>query len=205
MLFILTGDVQTGKTRWLESLIVSLESRGISSQGMIAPGVWRSGSDQSAIHEYVDANGFEKLGIDNVLLPQHERIAFARRRDIALSEGMLDPNAQSEKEKLLWHIDENAISRVNDHLASLPNFNCSKPNLLVIDELGRLELLRNGGLTEALRLLEQGPCKAFPHALVIVRAALLDKATARFPLWGEPLLIYPNDECAQKVIDAFFD
>ena len=203
MLFILTGDIQTGKTRWLETLVDSLESGSTPVLGVLAPGVWRSGDEPDAVREHVDANGFEKLGIDNVLLPQHERIPFARRRDIAEAEGLLDPDAQSEKAQLFWHIDEKALVRVNDHLAALPDSGTGKPGLLVIDELGRLEFLRGGGLTEALRLLDKGPTEAFPHALVIVREALLDEARNRFPLWGEPTLVYP-DERARKRIESFF-
>ena len=205
MLFILTGDVQTGKTRWLESLINSLNENGISAQGVLAPGVWRSGNDPEAVKEYVDENGFEKLGIDNVLLPDNKRITFARRRDIAEAEGSLDPDAQSEKANLLWHIDEDAICTVNDHLASLPHPTSYSKSLLVIDELGRLELLRGGGLVEAINLLEQGPSATFPHTLVIVRAALLKEAKTRFPLWGEPTLIYPDCNSANLVVTAFID
>ncbi len=203
MLFILTGDVQTGKTRWLQSLIDSLNENGISTQGVLAPGVWRSGNDPDAVQEYVDENGFEKLGIDNVLLPDDERIPFARRRDIAEAEGLLNPDAQSEKANLLWHIDEDAICTVNDHLASLPHPTACSKSLLVIDELGRLELLRAGGLVEAINLLEQGPSVPFPHALVIVRAALLNEAKTRFPLWGEPTLIYPDCNSANLVVTTF--
>ena len=58
---------------------------------------------------------------------------------------------------------------------------------------------------EALNLLEQGPNMTFPHALVIVRAALLDDAKTRFPLWGEPTLIYPDCESANQVLTAFVD
>lgn len=205
MLFILTGDVQTGKTRWLESLINSLNENGISAQGVLAPGVWRSGNDPDAVEEYVDENGFEKLGIDNVLLPDDKRIPFARRRDIAEAEGLLNPDSQSEKANLLWHIDENAILKVNNHLASLPHPTAYSKSLLVIDELGRLELLRGGGLVEALNLLEQGPSASLPHALVIVRAALLKEAETRFPLWGEPTLIYPDCNSANLVVSAFAD
>ena len=205
MLFILTGDVQTGKTRWLESLINSLNENGISAQGVLAPGVWRSGNDPDAVEEYVDENGFEKLGIDNVLLPDGKRIPFARRRDIAEEEGLLNPDAQSEKANLLWHIDEDAICTVNDHLASLPHPTSYSKSLLVIDELGRLELLRGGGLVEAINLLEQGPSASLPHALVIVRAALLKEAITRFPLWGAPTLIYPDCNSANLVVTAFAD
>ena len=205
MLFILTGDVQTGKTRWLEKLIDSLHENGVSAQGVLAPGVWRSGNDSDALEEYVDENGFEKLGIDNVLLPDDKRIPFARRRDIAEAEGLLNPNAQSEKANLLWHINEDAIAKVNDHLASLPHPTEHSKRLLVIVELGRLEILHGGGIVEALNLLEQGPNAMFPHALVIVRSALLDEAKTRFPLWGEPTLIDPDCKSANQVITAFID
>ena len=205
MLFILTGDVQTGKTRWLESLIDSLNENGVSAQGVLAPGVWRSGNDPDAVEEYVDENGFEKLGIDNVLLPDGKRIPFARRRDIAEEEGLLNPDAQREKAHWLGQIDEDAIIKVNDHLASRPHPTAYSKRLLVIDELGRLELLRGGGLVAAINLLEQGPSATFPHTLVIVRAALLDEAKTRFPLWGEPTLIYPDCKSADQVLTAFID
>lgn len=75
MLFILTGDIQIGKTRWLKSTCRKLAADGIPCAGVVAPGVW-------VPSEHGDANGFEKLGIDNLLLPQGERIPFARRRDL---------------------------------------------------------------------------------------------------------------------------
>ena len=203
MLFVLTGDIQTGKTRWLEHLVETLSEHGVSSQGVIAPGVWRKGTDPGAILENVDANGFEKLGIDNVLLPQGDRITFARRRDIAQEEGLIDPNAQSEKADLHWYIDDGAIDRVNEHLAALPYDGLPASALLVIDELGRLELLRGVGLTEAMRLLEDGPTVAFPHALVIVRSALIDEVRSRFPRWGDAVMIVPDSASEAKVLDAF--
>ena len=67
MLFILTGDIQIGKTRWLKSTCRKLAADGIPCAGVVAPGVW-------VPSEHGDANGFEKLGIDNVLLPGGERV-----------------------------------------------------------------------------------------------------------------------------------
>ena len=60
MLFFLTGEVQIGKTRWLMDALTQLAERGVEPCGVIAPGQWipRDG-------------GFEKLGIDNMLLPDH--------------------------------------------------------------------------------------------------------------------------------------
>lgn len=84
MLFILTGDIQIGKTRWLKSTCRKLAADGIPCAGVVAPGVW-------VPSEHGDANGFEKLGIDNLLLPQGERIPFARRRDPSAGRGNVRP------------------------------------------------------------------------------------------------------------------
>ena len=76
MLFLLTGEVQIGKTRWLESLVTELGAFGVPCAGVLAPGQWVPSMGPRA-----DANGFEKLGIDNVLLPGGEgRVGLAYRR-----------------------------------------------------------------------------------------------------------------------------
>ena len=78
MLFLLTGDVQIGKTRWLERLAAELSGDGVQVAGVLAPGVWRVREP----HEVPGERGlagegrFEKLGIDNVLLPGGERVPF---------------------------------------------------------------------------------------------------------------------------------
>ena len=114
MLFLLTGEVQIGKTRWLESLVTELADRGVPCAGVLAPGQWVPSEG-----EHADANGFEKLGIDNVLLPSGERIPFARRGDLARADGTFDEESQAAKAELAWHIDDEAIARVNAHFDEL--------------------------------------------------------------------------------------
>ncbi len=186
MLYILTGDIQIGKTRWLEALVGDLGERGVPVRGVLAPGVWKPNP--------ACPNGLEKLGIDNVLLPGGERIAFARRRD-------LDPAARSEMErhgmpadmKLAWSFSDEAIARVNVHFerfAALDDAPAAarpaRPGLLVVDELGRLELERGGlGLTSAVALVKRGPRAAWPHTLIVVRDWLVPRAREAFaPAWG---------------------
>lgn len=199
MLFILTGDIQIGKTRWLESTCQKLASDGIPCAGVVAPGVW-------VPSEHGDVNGFEKLGIDSLLLPQGERISFARRRDLAQAEGTFDPNSQSAQMQLGWEISDEAISQVNAHfdrIAARSRQN-ERQSLLVVDELGRLELMRNQGLASALALLDEGPNSAFPHALIVVRDVLVDLARERFaPAWGDPALISPTQDAEEAIRRAF--
>lgn len=199
MLFILTGDIQIGKTRWLESTCQKLAADGIPCAGVVAPGVW-------VPSEHGDANGLEKLGIDNLLLPQGERISFARRRDLAQAEGTFDPNSQSAQMQLGWEISDEAISQVNAHFNRIGarSHQNERQSLLVVDELGRLELMRNQGLTSALALLDEGPNSAFPHALIVVRDMLVDLARERFaPAWGDPMLVGPTQDAEEAIRRAF--
>ena len=200
MLFLLTGEVQIGKTRWLESLVTELADCGVSCVGVLAPGQWVPSEG-----EHADANGFEKLGIDNVLLPSGERIPFARRGDLARADGTFDEESQAAKAELAWHIDDAAIDRVNAHFDELAvRASVAAPGLLIVDELGRLEIWRGGGLTSAMALLAQGPTTAFPHALVVVRDYLLDDAEALFAeAWPDRCRIKPNDAAREAILAAF--
>lgn len=223
MLFLLTGEVQIGKTRWLESLVTELADCGVSCVGVLAPGQWVPSEG-----EHADANGFEKLGIDNVLLPSGERIPFARRGDLARADGAFDEESQAAKAELAWHIDDEAIARVNAHFDELavrasvavPTDAKSHsgrsaegaeskdpsraPGLLIVDELGRLEIWRGGGLTSAMALLAQGPTATFPHALAVVRDYLLDDAEALLAeAWPDHCRIKPNDAAREAILAAF--
>lgn len=199
MLFILTGDIQIGKTRWLQDLIARLTCDGVLCSGVIAPGDWVPDGE----------GGFEKLGINNTLLPQGETIPFARREDLAKVEGVYNENSASARAQLVWHISDEAIDQVNAHFATLAKGEGPQgafgafagPELLVVDEFGRLELLRDEGLTEALALVKAGTpsspqsATAPKHCLVIVRDYLLDQAHEKFTgAWGETVVVSPNAE-----------
>lgn len=200
MLFLLTGEVQIGKTRWLESLVAELGAFGVPCAGVLAPGQW-----VPSMGPHADANGFEKLGIDNVLLPGGERVPFARRGDLARADGTFDEESQAAKAELAWHIDDAAIDRVNAHFDEITaHASAVAPGLLIVDELGRLEIWRNGGLTSAVALLAQGPTAAFPHALAVVRDYLLDDTEALLaPAWPEIARISPNDAAREAILAAF--
>lgn len=207
MLFVLTGDIQSGKTRWLESIVQNLKRNGITPYGVIAPGVWADRRDNPNAYPHADANGFEKLGIDNVLLPDNERIAFGRRADLAREDGSYDPQSQSGKAKLGWSINDEAIARVNGHFSSIRKMakRCDERDtkLLVVDELGQLELIRGDGLVQAVRALEDGPTDAMPHALIVVREALLPHLEGRFEKWGKRIEITPDEQSLQQVLGSF--
>ena len=237
MLFVLTGGIQTGKTCWLGRLVEALGAEGVRCAGVMAPGVWRKrrcGTALSAGELAVGSraeSSFEKLGIDNVLLPGGERVPFARRVDLACQAGAYDSRSQSARAGLGWAIDDAAIARVNAHFRALaaeagPEIETAESvgvsvsgvgsadpsladarqhvaSLLIVDELGRLELMRGEGLVEAMALLDRGPTRAFPHALVVVREDLLPLAYKRLaPAWGAPEPIRPDDAGVDRVHTA---
>ena len=284
MLFLLTGDVQIGKTRWLEDLCASLQAAGTCVAGVVAPGQWvpRPKGQPGGKHGFDGAGRFEKLGIDNVLLPQGKRIEFARRRDLAARGKAFEEGTQAKAAKLGWAISDTAIAQVNAHFATLAEYdaverpadsgaddpttaqaevdtpaaapldngvcppvaaetaaktsplaqiNSDEPTvaataakaegnvlaaapaanetrlaphaMLVVDELGRLELLRSCGLTNALAILDAGPTPQFPHAIAVVRETLLDEARRRFePRWGKATVIGPDDAARNLVLET---
>lgn len=285
MLFMLTGDVQTGKTRWLLRLLDGLRALGVGADGVIAPGVWREDG----------CGGFEKLAIENRLLPDGPTIEFARRADLVEGAG----------KSCGWVFSQEAVALVNEHFAKLgcevahvddlpvplvpsappcssaPSCSCAPHDpfapipsertnvsretfggaagsanvpqgvgrregaedplemdassdsgafcgtwcqrkragerfgsaasadvrcvarLLVVDELGWMELERSEGLSCALHLLEGGSTPRWPHALVVVRVRLLEAARARLePAWGAVQVIHPDAEGAVAVARA---
>ena len=178
MLFILTGDIQAGKTTWLEARVRELEAAGVPVCGVLAPGVWRDG---------------EKVGIENVLLPSREHVLLAK------------PIKRGQSPfGLGWEFDAEALARVNAHLTELAAAaGDMRPGLLVIDEIGPLELRRGAGLAEALKLLDAGPAPAWPHALVIARTALAEEVATRLePVWGRCALILPDKSGSERLREA---
>lgn len=205
MLFILTGDVQIGKTRWLQRLAGELAERGVPTFGVIAPGRWVPKANPAP-----GEDPFDKLGIDNVLLPDGRTVPFAVRADLAQRDGSFDEGSQSAKAELAWHISDEAIEQVNAHFDRMLEEGDNEagaaaiPGVLVVDELGRLELMHDGGLVSAMALLDRGPTERFPNALIVVRDYLLDQAKGRFePIWGPAQTIAPDDKGRQAVLAQF--
>ena len=191
MLFLLTGDVQIGKTRWLERLASELYAEGCEVAGVVAPACGarrgRAGSRSSASTTCCCRTA-----------------SASRSRGGATSRaprGLLDPESQSEAAQLAWHISDDALARVNAHFGLIAEGMCggaeegeARPRLLVVDELGRLELERGCASYTYIYLLARGATARFPHALAVVRDWLLPRAVERFgAAWGGARAISPDD------------
>ncbi len=199
MLYIVTGSIQSGKTRWLQEVVRQLEESSVRCEGILAPGIWSKAED-----------GFRKEGILNVLLPSHKTITFALRPDESKGIAANIKCSDNSSPQSGWYIDEDAVQEVNRHFARLDeHLKSSKDNtesILIIDELGILELLRNQGITQALKLLEKGPQGHYKHALVVVRAKkeLPKIVEERFSeSWGGSEIIDPHEIAPKKFIKTY--
>ena len=203
MLFILTGHIQTGKTRWLQALIRDLEAHDVAVSGVVAPGIWCEHKDDFGRVE------FEKLGITNELLPQHEVIQLAVRDDLAEAHQSSRPDNHHHGMKMMWAFSDEAMAQVNDHFARYLDGTApvpDAPGMLIVDELGRLELVGDAGLTRAMEAVSAGPSPYAKHALIVVREMLVELALEKLDCaeaWGGAALVYPTKADARAVMAAF--
>ena len=214
MLYLLTGEIQTGKTRWLEARVAEAEAAGVEVHGVLSPGEWAPTTD----------GGFEKKGIDLVFYPSHERVRFADRLspdDVTdededgydepevigemetltgaplAGEGMAPHPVHADGRTLGWKFYSYWFGQGNALFAELRRDRepaGTAKRLVVIDEIGRLEL--NGrGFSEALAFLMDGESPAYPNVVAIVRSELLERTrTLLDPIWGDRLqVIHPHE------------
>ena len=222
MLFILSGNIQSGKSRWLEQTAHELEDAGVALYGVLAPGIWAECGPGNARNTGAGGGGaWDKRGIYNILLPGWERLVFARRdEDYVPPERFENPGAWMPKpgedpgKPGLWVFDDSVMERVNAHFAraarSQGRFSSAesaagdapsspqRPRLLIVDEIGQFELFLGRGLTNAMALLDSGASGIIPHALVVVRSELLDAGLERLsPVaegWGGLEIIGANED-----------
>ena len=191
VLYLLSSPQRSGKTRWLQALLTRRDALGVPTYGVLAPGRWAS----------VDGI-LAKVGIDNLLLPDRTLLSFAS----PASAGPAGDGgcAQSRRAGLGWDISDSALLHVNDHFEALLARRgelAARPGVMVVDELGPLELARGEGLRSALALLDAGPCAAWEDAVVVVRPALLEAAAEGLrDAWGEPEPLQPGSRVPRRLL-----
>ena len=204
-LFLLTGEVQEGKTRWLEAQLAALQAAGVEAWGILTPGQWvaREGASNAGAAEPI----FDKQGIDMVFYPEQTRKVFARRADLVREgDGTRGFSHDGSGRTMLWHFVPERFAEANELYARMRNLKADDAcaRVAVLDEVGRLEL-RGEGLMEGMAFLDGGPHPAFGAAVAIVRRELLEAARQRFAgTWGENLqVIGPDEDGARALLEAF--
>jgi nucleoside-triphosphatase THEP1 len=151
---LVTGDSGSGKTTWCLELIDYARQHGILVYGVVSPPVFDAG---------------HKVGIDLMDIRTDERRRLAVGRQDARQKLADKPDIST----LHWTFDPFVLAWGNQILDPL-----DASELLVLDELGPLELLENKGLTAGLRCIDD---QRFMTACVVIRPALLPTALERWP------------------------
>ncbi len=149
-LLIVTGEVGAGKTTWCQGWIKYVRARQVTVCGLLSPARFEDG---------------HKTGIRLVNLATAEERLLAWLRAGEDTTGVATQRWQFDPAVLAWG---DTILRAIEHT-----------DVLVIDELGPLELERGEGWVSALALLDSS--RHYDMACVVVRPALVPAALARWP------------------------
>ncbi len=147
-LLLLTGLKGFGKTTWCLKLKQLADDEGIAVSGIISPGIY---------------TGERKTGIEILDLSSGKKRVFAE----------LNTGRAQRLSTPRWSFDADSVAWANKILE-----NKSESDLLIIDELGPLELLRGKGFVAGLARIDS---KQFRVAIVVIRSSLLPKALQRWP------------------------
>jgi nucleoside-triphosphatase THEP1 len=160
---LVTGESGAGKTSWCLELVRQARLLGLSPVGLISPAVFQEGA---------------KVAIDLIEIATGERQRLATK-----TENRTSPPTNGLT-TLAWEFDPAVLAWGNGVLERL-----SPATLLILDELGPLEILDGRGLTAGLRLVDQ---RRYQTACVVIRPRLLPAALERWP-WGEALEVSVNE------------
>jgi nucleoside-triphosphatase THEP1 len=158
-LILVSGQSGSGKTHWCLELAEHAKAQGISAVGLVSPGVIEAGN---------------KIGIELV------DVASGSRQRLAIRRG----KSGKGQFTLDWDFNDEAINWGNSILRQL--ITCQ---LLILDEIGPLELQRGGGLVKSIGLIT---ARQYGLACVAIRPSLLEIAQALWP-WGLVSHVRSND------------
>nr|MBC7245442.1 hypothetical protein [Chloroflexota bacterium] len=166
MIAVLTGQVHVGKTTVCRAVAELARQRGYCVRGILTPPI-------------LDEKG-ERLGIEALDLATGERRVLARvHQPDAQTGATLKPFGLGEEYHSPhvgpYHFDPEVLQWGQDVIARAIGMGC---DLLIIDEIGRLELEQNSGFNKVLDLLRSS---VIPRCLLVVRDTLLDSFRQRLP------------------------
>lgn len=150
-ILLVTGAIGSGKTTYCRAQIDAARRAGLDVAGVLSPARFAQGV---------------KVGIDVLDLRSGELRELAHLRMMETASGVTGVVTQR------WRFDAAALAWANQALAT-----ATPCDLLVVDELGPLELEQERGWTAALATIDT---HAFDMALVVVRNNLLERALARW-------------------------
>jgi nucleoside-triphosphatase THEP1 len=158
-LIFISGQSGSGKTHWCLELVEHAKAHGINAVGLVSPGVFEAGN---------------KIGIELV------DVASGSRKRLAVCRG----KSGKGQFTLDWDFSDEVLNWGNSILGQLET--CQ---LLILDEIGPLELQRGEGLMNSIALIN---ARHYGLACVVIRPSLLEIAQALWP-WGLVSHVRTND------------
>ncbi len=143
-LWLITGEIGAGKTRWCQMFLELAQKAGWDTAGLISPAVFENG---------------QKVAIEAQDVRTGERRQLAARRQAEEEADPRTPEWRFESASIEWG---NTVFR-----------NAVPCDLLIVDEMGPLELLHGRGWLTALEAIHS---RAYRLAIVVVRPSLLSIA-----------------------------
>lgn len=160
-LWFISGEVGAGKTILCAALVKEFTKLGWQISGLRSPAIMEAGF---------------KTGI------AVENLASKEVRKLAVR--AMNPNALKD-EPFHWTFDPLVLDWGNQVLKHVV-----PTDLLVVDEIGPLEMKRGEGWVNAFDALDS---RQYRQAILVMRPKLLSIAQARWP-WGQTILIESVDQ-----------
>jgi nucleoside-triphosphatase THEP1 len=144
---LITGERDVGKTILCSKIAEKFKNLGYSVAGIISPGIYHDN---------------DKIGITALDIKSGRKVRLAD----------FSPGWDKEKPSRIWKMNPAAIPWGNHVLSkSVP---CE---ILIIDEIGYLELENNGGWKKSFEILEG---KLFKMAFIVIRRELVEIALSNW-------------------------
>jgi len=161
-LLFISGSRSAGKTHWCRQLAVQAQALGLDVAGLVSPPAFEDG---------------RKVAIDLIDLRNSEQRRLA----------VLSQDGDHALRVCKWAFNLETIQWGNRALDAIQS--CQ---VLILDELGPLELLHASGFASALRLLDS---RCALLACAVIRPGLTDRALQYWP-WGHVLMLPSRQESA---------
>ncbi len=160
-LWIISGEIGSGKTVLCGKLITSFNMHGWQISGLRSPAIFENGQKTGIAVENLKTREVRKLAVH------------------------ANKSGTQQEEPLHWTFDEQVLEWGNQVIKnSIPT------DLLVVDEIGPLEMKWGRGWTNALEALDS---RLYRQAILVMRPSLMNLAEERWQ-WGIKVLIEQVDQ-----------
>lgn len=151
-LLIVTGEIGAGKTIWTRDFIDYVRAQRAEIRGLLSPAIFENGVKTG-------------IGLVNLATGEQRQLAWLRTDTSDENKGIVTKR---------WRFDPDVLAWGDTVLRDI-----SHTELLIIDEIGPLELEHGAGWQSALKLLDAQD--TYRSACVVIRPGLITTALLRWP------------------------